>query len=160
MKWSQIKKLSAILLLVLSFVLSACTPVNQTVSTSASRDVAEEITENGYYFTAQEVSQYLRLYGHLPENYLTKNEAKSRGWVASKGNLQEIDDRAVIGGDQFANREGLLPEEPGRIYYECDVNYDGGHRGAERLVFSNDGLIFYTNDHYKSFVDVTKEGPS
>jgi guanyl-specific ribonuclease Sa len=57
----------------------------------------------------------------------------------------------IIGGDRFGNREKLLPEESGRTYFECDVNYEGGFRGSERLVFSNDGLIFYTEDHYESF---------
>ena len=59
-----------------------------------------------------------------------------------------------IGGDKFGNREGLLPKEDGRQYYECDVNYQGGYRGAERIVFSNDGLIFYTDDHYNSFTQL------
>ncbi len=161
MKWFQIRKLSAALLVILAVFLSACTPVHDdAMSVSTSVISAEKITENGHYVAAQDVSQYLRLYGHLPQNYLTKSQAKNKGWEASQGNLHEIDDDAVIGGDRFGNREGLLPEEPGRIYYECDVNYDGGHRGAERLVFSNDGLIFYTKDHYESFIDVTEEGPS
>ncbi|MGN1069057.1 MAG: ribonuclease domain-containing protein [Candidatus Fimadaptatus sp.] len=56
-----------------------------------------------------------------------------------------------IGGDRFGNREGLLPDARGRQYYECDVNYDGGYRGGERIVFSSDGLIYYTCDHYNTF---------
>ncbi len=56
-----------------------------------------------------------------------------------------------IGGDHFGNYEGLLPDATGRKWHECDVNYSGGYRGAERLVYSNDGLIYYTEDHYESF---------
>ncbi|MCK9253846.1 MAG: ribonuclease, partial [Clostridiales bacterium] len=73
------------------------------------------------------------------------------GWDASRGNLWEVTDRMSIGGDRFGNREGLLPDQEGRVWYECDVNYNGGYRGAERLVYSNDGLIYYTDDHYQSF---------
>lgn len=65
-----------------------------------------------------------------------------------------------IGGNKFGNREGLLPKEKGRTYYECDVNYESGYRGEERIVYSNDGLIYYTGDHYESFeLLYTKEGP-
>ncbi len=73
------------------------------------------------------------------------------GWEPSKGNLWDVTDKKIIGGDVFGNREGLLPHKEGRKYLECDVNYKGGKRGAERIVYSNDGLIYYTKDHYKSF---------
>ena len=71
--------------------------------------------------------------------------------MSSEGNLWEVADGMCIGGDIFGNREGLLPEENERVYYECDVNYAGGFRGSERVVFSDDGLIYYTGDHYESF---------
>ena len=61
--------------------------------------------------------------------------------------------------DRFGNREGLLPEQTGRSYTECDINTDGADsRGAERLIFSNDGLYFYTSDHYASFTELTVDG--
>lgn len=60
-----------------------------------------------------------------------------------------------IGGDVFLNREKLLPVEDGRSWYECDVNYNGGYRGGERLVYSSDGLIYQTSDHYKTFTEIT-----
>lgn len=109
--------------------------------------------------TPQEVADFLREHGALPDYYLTKQEARERGWVAEKGNLWEVAEGCVIGGDRFGNREGLLPEKDHRQYYEADVNYKGGHRGSERLVFSDDGLIFYTDDHYDSFSDWTEESP-
>jgi len=65
--------------------------------------------------------------------------------------LDEVAPGMSIGGDTFGNREGLLPKADGRKYYECDVNYEGGYRNGERIVYSNDGLIFYTDDHYESF---------
>ena len=103
------------------------------------------------------MADYLIEFGHLPPNYLTKSEARDLGWIAEDGNLWDVTDKGVIGGDTFGNREGLLPKAKGRKYYEADVNYNGGRRGADRLVFSNDGLIFYTQDHYDSFEDWTPE---
>lgn len=109
------------------------------------------ILEDGKYSTPDEVSLYIYTYDKLPSNYITKKEAMDLGWESSKGNLWDVTDGKVIGGDKFGNREGLLPKAQGRVYYEADVNYNGGFRGPERIVFSNDGLIFYTGDHYDSF---------
>lgn len=103
------------------------------------------------YDQAEEVALYLHLYEELPPNYLTKAEARDKGWQAREGNLWEIAPGMSIGGDRFGNREGLLPEKKGRQYYECDIDYKGGSRGPKRLVYSDDGLIFYTEDHYASF---------
>ena len=109
------------------------------------------IAEDGKYSTPEDVALYIHLYGKLPSNFLTKKEAMDLGWESDKGNLWDVTDNKSIGGDRFGNREGLLPNADGRIYFEADVNYKGGFRGAERIVFSNDGLIFYTKDHYDSF---------
>lgn len=109
------------------------------------------ILEDTEYSTPDEVSLYIYTYDKLPSNYITKKEAMDLGWESSKGNLWDVTDGKVIGGDKFGNREGLLPKAQGRVYYEADVNYNGGFRGPERIVFSNDGLIFYTGDHYDSF---------
>lgn len=108
--------------------------------------------EGEYYYDLENVVLYLELYDALPDNFITKSEARDLGW--NGGSVEEYLEGAAIGGDRFGNREGLLPEEPGRSYTECDLNTDGaGSRGAERLVFSNDGLYFYTGDHYESFTE-------
>ena len=78
-------------------------------------------------------------------------EAKKLGWVSSEGNLDEVAPGMSIGGDYFGNYEGILPEADDRDYYECDIDFDGTYRNAKRIVFSNDGLIYYTEDHYESF---------
>lgn len=109
------------------------------------------IDEDGTYTSKEEVAAYIYEFGHLPDNFITKKEAKSLGWVSKEGNLAEVAPGMSIGGDYFGNYEGLLPEEDGRDYYECDIDSDGGYRGAKRIVFSNDGLIYYTEDHYESF---------
>lgn len=116
-----------------------------------------KVEESGEYTSKEEVAAYIHTYGHLPDNYITKKEAKALGWDSRKGNLGEAAPGKSIGGDPFGNYEGLLPEKPGRKYYECDIGGDGGYRGAERIVYSDDGLVYYTEDHYESF-DLLYEG--
>lgn len=119
-----------------------------------SEEKAEEpqlsLDPEGYYYSKEEVSLYIYTYGCLPSNFVTKDEAEDAGW--SGGSVERYIPGAAIGGDRFGNREGLLPDAPGRSWTECDINTDGASgRGAERIVFSNDGLIYYTSDHYESF---------
>ena len=104
----------------------------------------------GSYTTKEDVALYIHTYGELPDNFITKNEARSLGWEG--GGLDGYADGMSIGGDYFGNYEGLLPEAKGRTWTECDI--DTRHaksRGPKRIVFSNDGLIYYTGDHYESF---------
>lgn len=114
------------------------------------QDPAPELEEDGTYNSAEDVSLYLHLYDHLPDNYITKSEARDLGWTG--GSVERYAPGRAIGGDRFGNREGLLPSEDGRTYYECDIDTIGEtSRGAKRIIFSNDGLIYYTEDHYESF---------
>ncbi len=116
-------------------------------------EVPEEpaVTEDGSYTAPEDVALYIHLFGHLPANYITKNEARDLGWVSSEGNLWDVAPGMSIGGDRFGNYEGLLPEGS---YRECDVNYAGGFRGGERLIYGSDGSVWYTNDHYESFTQL------
>ena len=115
----------------------------------------ENLPEYGaYYYDLENVVLYLELYDELPDNYITKSEAQALGW--SGGSVEAYKEGAAIGGDRFGNREGLLPEADGRNYTECDIDTNGyTSRGSRRLVFSNDGLYFYTSDHYETFLEVT-----
>ncbi|MFR0870189.1 MAG: ribonuclease domain-containing protein [Oscillospiraceae bacterium] len=98
--------------------------------------------------TKEDVALYIHTYGKLPQNFITKKQARELGWGG--GSLEPYAPGMCIGGDRFGNYEGLLPE--GHSYTECDVNTLGASsRGAERIVFSSDGLIYYTGDHYASF---------
>ena len=158
-----VKRICAVWLLSLIMLLSACSPsdlleeveylfdIESSTDVTSPSDDSSVLEEDALYYTPEDVALYLYTFDELPLNYLTKEEARELGWVASEGNLWDVADGIVIGGDYFGNREGLLPEDPNRDYYEADVNYFGGFRGAERLVYSDDGLIYYTDDHYDSF---------
>ena len=153
------KKIISLLLAFVFLVgLVGCTQVSEPnidlpdlVEGESQSQEIEELDEKGEYTSPQDVALYIYIFDKLPANFITKKEAMDLGWESNKGNLWEVTDNKSIGGDKFGNREGLLPKSDGRVYYECDVNYEGGFRGAERIVYSNDGLIFYTNDHYESF---------
>ena len=121
------------------------------ILTTVADETEPSISEDGTYTTKEEVAEYINIYGHLPSNFITKKEAKNLGWVSSEGNLNEVAPGMSIGGDYFGNYEGLLPEAEDRDYYECDIDFDGTYRNQKRIVFSNDGLVYYTEDHYESF---------
>lgn len=125
---------------------------------STETPTSNGVTQGQSYSTKDEVAAYIHQFNELPPNYLTKDEAEALGWDNSEGNLWEVTDGMSIGGDVFGNREGLLPKQAGRTYYEADIDYAGGYRGAERIVYSDDGLIFYTDDHYESFEQLYGEG--
>ncbi|MCH5276012.1 MAG: ribonuclease [Lachnospiraceae bacterium] len=129
------------------------TAAAEPTSTNDNSVTANLPVEGSYYYDLENVVLYLYLYEELPPNYITKNEAEALGW--SGGSVERYQDGAAIGGDRFGNREGLLPKADGRKYTECDIDTSGASsRGAKRLVFSNDGLYFYTDDHYESFDEV------
>lgn len=131
----------------------------QAENTSQADEHGNAPARDGYYYDVENVVLYLEEYGELPPNYITKKEAEALGW--SGGSVEDYKEGAAIGGDRFGNYEELLPEADGRKYTECDIDTDGyPSRGSRRLVFSNDGLYFYTADHYETFseVTVTKDG--
>lgn len=142
------KKILALLLtLVLSLgMFTACVPTDS----ASSGDSQPAIAEDGSYTSKDEVALYIHTYGHLTENYITKDEAYDLGWK-SEGTLDEVAPGMSIGGDYYGNYEGVLPDEPGREYHECDIDYESGNRNGKRIVYSNDGNIYYTEDHYNSF---------
>lgn len=112
---------------------------------------SEVVSEDGSYTSKDEVALYLHLYHHLPSNYITKDEAKELGWISSKGNLWDVAPGKSIGGSRFGNYERQLPDAKNRHYYECDIDFDGQYRNASRIIYSDDGLVFYTEDHYETF---------
>lgn len=127
----------------------------QEESSSDQSQVQQEmqvsVEESGEYTSKDEVAAYLNEFGHLPDNFITKKEAQALGWESKEGNLDEVVPGKSIGGDYFGNYEEVLPDAEGRTYHECDIDYEGGFRNAKRIVYSDDGLIYYTEDHYETF---------
>lgn len=130
---------------------SQSTPSPAVSVTSSQSASSVSVVENGEYTSKDEVALYIHLYGHVPSNYITKTKARKAGWVNTEGNLWDVLPGKSIGGGGFSNDDDVLPDAPGRQWYECDIDYDGGYRNEKRIVYSNDGLIFYTGDHYKTF---------
>ena len=157
------RKLTALLLLLaLLLSLTACGDAAQTIDTvqqaaqtvqeiaAAQEEETPAIEEDGTYTTKEDVVRYIHTYGHLPENFITKKQAQALGWEG--GSLEPYAPGKCIGGSRFGNYEGTLPEKDGRTYTECDIDTLGAEkRGGKRIVFSNDGLIYYTEDHYETF---------
>ena len=147
---------AALLSALLLFALGEPLPAEEVLEDNLVAMTDDCEVEYGLSYSApDEVALYIHVFQQLPVNYLTKSEAQDLGWISSKGNLWDVTDHRSIGGDRFGNREGLLPKAKGRQWYECDVNYDPdddhGRRGGERVLFSNDGLVYYTDDHYASY---------
>lgn len=110
--------------------------------------------EPGPIIEPQAIADYIFEHGELPDNFITKDEAKALGWDSSKNYVSDVAPGKSIGGDYFGNYEGQLPKAKGRKFHECDCNYTGGKRGAERIIYSNDGHVWYTNDHYGTFTEL------
>ena len=149
------KIMSVLLVLLMLLSLSGCSEMMQAFSTLSeavddAKEQAQSLPISGSYTTQEDVAKYIYLYGCLPPNFMTKEEARSLGWEG--GSLEPYAPGKCIGGDRFGNYEGLLPDAPGRTWTECDIDTLGASsRGAKRIVFSNDGLIYVTHDHYESF---------
>lgn len=106
----------------------------------------------------QDIADYIFAHGTLPDNFMTKSEARQLGWDSSQNYVSDVAPGYSIGGDKFGNYEGLLPDASGRKWYEADANYTAGPRGAERILYSSDGLVYYTNDHYQTFKEMHPSG--
>ena len=155
----MIRRLLAGLFLALLLILAAVPGLCKTIKVDGIEFAVEE---DGWYDSMEFVAVYLDTFDKLPDNYLTKKEAQALGWVSREGNLWEVAYGCSIGRDRFGNYEGLLPDKKGRKWTECDIDFDGEYRNGQRIVFSNDGLIYYTDDHYESFdkVEVVYEEAS
>ena len=125
--------------------------VQKDQAANATGIIRVQVKMGKSYSTRDEVASYIFEFHTLPPNYITKTEARKLGWDNSKGNLWQVTNQKSIGGDRFGNLEGRLPKANGRQYYECDIDYFGGYRSAKRIIYSNDGLVFYTDDHYNTF---------
>lgn len=143
------------------FPKSETAQVNSSVSaqteTETETQTKPQVTETSQQQSIEELTNekvvvpYVKEHGKLPDYYISKREAKSQGWNPSQGNLCEVLPGRAIGGDVFTNRERSLPTQSGRVWYEADLNFNCGNRNSDRLLFSNDGLVYVTHNHYKTF---------
>ena len=162
-----------VVIIAIMFVLGACTGSASANATTTSQPVSiaddrtetfisiedtvdddnnsSEISEDKAYTSKEDVAAYIHRYKKLPSNYISKKEAEDKGWITKECNLWEVCPGKSIGGSSFGNYENKLPKKDGRKYYECDIDYDGGYRNAKRIIYSNDGMIYYTEDHYETF---------
>lgn len=135
-------------------------PVQPTVTNNTEQKTDDKNRKNDKPTVSSDIDQltkpavvvaYFKEHHRLPDYYVTKKQARQQGWNPAQGNLCDVLPGKAIGGDVFTNREGRLPEGSGRKWYEADLNYDCGNRNADRLLFSSDGLVYITTDHYKTF---------
>lgn len=151
---NKLKKISVLMLVFITMFLFACGGKGKKADktepkTSESTTAISSIKEDGAYYSKDDVALYIHTYNKLPNNFITKAEAEKLGWTG--GSLEKYAKDKVIGGDKFGNYEKKLPTEKGRTYTECDIDTKNKARGTKRIVFSNDGLIYYTEDHYETF---------
>ena len=119
-------------------------------TTAQKTQKTKTIDKNGSYTSKDDVALYIHTYGELPKNFISKKQAERLGWDG--GSLEPSAPGKSIGGSYFGNYEGKLPKKTGRTYYECDIDTKGRRsRGPKRIVYSTDGLIYYTPDHYETF---------
>ncbi len=114
----------------------------------------KETKVSGPIIEPQDIADYIFEHGELPDNFITKKEAQKLGWDSSWNYVSDVAPGKSIGGDRFGNYEGLLPTKKGRQWYEADCYYKKGKRNAHRILYSNDGLVYYTDDHYESFTQM------
>ncbi len=133
------------------------TTQNSGAKSSGSSKDTKTLDEKGTYTTKEDVALYIHLYRRLPDNFITKKRARDLGWEG--GYLEPFAPGKCIGGDYFGNFDGILPDGN---YRECDIDTLGRKkRGAKRIIYSDRGDIYYTEDHYETFTLLyTKNGPA
>ncbi len=89
----------------------------------------------------------------LPDYYISKEDALAIGWKLSKWPSNFVPGKTITAG-LYKNLDGHLPQATGRIWHEADINYKTGKRNSQRVLWSNDGLIFVTYDHYETFYEI------
>lgn len=150
----NLKKTLAALLAALLLVVGYATGILPGETTHNPETPIAEQTQAAAIIEPQAIADYIFQHGRLPDNFITKAEAEALGWDRSSNHVGDVAPGKSIGGDRFGNYEELLPTAKGRQYYEADCYYTGGDRNAHRLVYSNDGLVYYTANHYQTFTQL------
>ena len=138
---------------------NAALPAETETSGAIPEGTGEPTEEAGPIIEPQRIADYLFEHGKLPDNFLTKPEAKELGWDSRYNYVSDVAPGMSLGGDYFGNYQGKLPKAKGRKYYEADCYYTGGKRNESRIIYSNDGHVWYTDDHYKTFTELSPSKP-
>lgn len=162
----KLRTLALVLLAVLLILTSCSLPaVREDIAELPLADAAPETEKAvpaeeraGPIIEPQAIADYLFAYGKLPDNFITKKKAQDLGWDSTRNYVSDVAPGKSIGGDRFGNYEGVLPKVKGRTYYEADCYYTKGKRTAERIVYSSDGHVWYTEDHYVTFTELFPSG--
>ena len=121
-----------------------------SIREAVSQSSAGAVAKGESYLGKDDVAEYIRRFSELPPNYLTTEQAEALGWDG-ESDLWAVQDGAAIGGDPYENLAGLLPDGD---WKQCDVNYAGGRRGSERLVYAADGAVYYSPDVFGTFEEL------
>ena len=128
------------------------------ITAAAPTDAPAPAAAPGPLEEAQRIADYLFEHGELPDTFLRKRDAQALGWNSAYNYVSDVAPGRSIGGDYFSNYEQKLPVVQGRKYYEADCFYQGGKRNAYRIIYSNDGHVWYTGDHYNTFTELFPSG--
>ena len=158
------RKLTAILAALLALILcltgcgltgeSGARKAETTADLPLNEGTALPVEKTGPIIEPQAIADYIFVHGTLPDNFITKKEAQALGWDSSRNDVSDVAPGKSIGGDYFGNYDKKLPQVRGRKYFEADCRYTGGNRGPERIVYSSDGHVWYTGDHYETFTEL------
>lgn len=122
-------------------------------SEPAAQEAAGQIAAPAFT-DPQAIADYIFANRRLPDHFITRREAEALGYDADRNFLSDVAPGLSLGGDRFGNYENLLPKASTRTWKECDANYISGPRGTERIIYSNDGLVYYTADHYETYTQM------
>ena len=131
-------------------------PTETALTTPAAGAMTPTPVPEGPIIDPQSIADYIFAHGELPDNFITKKEARRLGWDTAvvRNYVSDVAPGMSIGGDHFGNYEGRLPVEKGVEYREADCWYTGGRRNACRIIYSNQGRVWYTEDHYETFTEL------
>ena len=135
------------------------TPKPTKAPTQAPAKPTPTPVPSGPIIEPQAIADYIFANGRLPDNFITKKQAQDLGWDSYRNYVSDVAPGKSIGGDRFGNYEEILPVVKGRKYFECDCYYTKGKRNAYRIIFSNDGHVWYTADHYQTFTEMHPSTP-
>ncbi len=111
---------------------------------------ASTVQSNEVINTFEGVADYIVKYGRLPDNFITKAEAAKLGGTRKRQSRRSSAwkkhrRRYLSKQRKAASRCGRTRMERSRHQLYIGIP------GSDRIVYSNDRLVYKTTDHYKTF---------